>query len=217
MIEAGLNPNVYSVTSYLSSIPWYRVHAGELYGHYGFYTPNPAYNPNTPGSTIGASNSVLVDLGPIESDSGPDPNSTLGWAWNFTKSFFGGFTIDTSPGSCLAVAINSYNPVVNALKKTQDYAKNYVAPLVPLLPGVGASIANGLYSTVQYGADRGNALEMGGAISATATFLAAQGQTAVSAIASAARNPYVALTVADAALLWGVGNEAVAAYQGKCD
>ena len=138
------------------------------------------------------------------------------WAWTFTKSFFGGFTIDTGSDSCLAVALDSYKPVVNAFKKTQDYSKNYVAPIVTSLPGAGASIANGLYSTVQYGADRGNALEMGGAISATATFLAAQGQRAVSAVASAGRNPYVALTVVDAALLWGVGNEAVAAYQGKC-
>jgi RHS repeat-associated protein len=143
-------------------------------------------------------------------------NNGWTWAWDFTKSFFGGFTLDTSSGSCLAVALDSYKPVVNAFKKTRDYTKDYVAPIVTSLPGAGASIANGLYSTVQYGADRGNALEMGGAVSATATFLAAQGQRAVSAVASAARNPYVALTVADAALLWGVGNEAVAAYQGKC-
>jgi RHS repeat-associated protein len=144
--------------------------------------------------------------------------SNNGWTWalNFSKSFFGGFRIDTSPGSCLDTATNSYKPVANAFKKTRDFTKDYIAPIVASLPGMSASIANSVYSTVRYGADRGNAAEISGAIAATGTYLGAQGQAAVSAVASAARNPVVAWSVADAALLWGVGNEAVAAYQGKC-
>jgi RHS repeat-associated protein len=138
------------------------------------------------------------------------------WTGTFLSSFFGDFALDFGPGSCLDVALDSYKPVVNSFKKTQDYAKNYVAPIVASLPGAGASLANTIYSTVQYGADRGNALEMGGAISAGATFLASQGQVAVSGIASAAKNPAVVLGIADAALAYGIINEATAAYQGKC-
>jgi hypothetical protein len=138
------------------------------------------------------------------------------WAWNFTKSFFGGFRIDTTPGSCLGVALDSSKPLLNAFKKTRDYAKDYAAPVVASLPGMGAGISNTIYSTVQYGADRGNALEMAGAVSAATAFLYTQGRAAVTAVASAARNPYVLLGTFDAALAYGVGNEAVAAYQGKC-
>jgi RHS repeat-associated protein len=179
------------------------------------------------GDWSGSANANLAQNWAVSSASASatftDPNSilsslssNLNYAFNATSSFFRGFTIDTSSDSCLGVALDSYKPVANAFKKTQDYAKNYVAPIVASLPGAGASLANGLYSTVQYGADRGNALEMGGAISAAGTFLATQGQAAVSALANLAKNPAVLGVTADAALAWGVGNEAVAAYQGKC-
>ena len=143
-------------------------------------------------------------------------SSDLSYGLNFTRSFFGGFTLNFGPGSCLGVAAGSFKPVLDAAKSVRENSEKYVAPIVASLPGAGTSLANGLYSTVQYGADRGNALEMGGAISATATFLATQGQAAVTAVANAATNPAVALGTADLALAWGVGNEAVAAYQGTC-
>jgi hypothetical protein len=106
--------------------------------------------------------------------------------------------------------------VVNAFKKTRDYAKDYAAPIVSSLAAMGTSASNLIYSTVRFGADRGNALEMAGAASAVATFVGTQGQAAVDAIANAARNPYVIAVTLDAALAWGVGNEAVAASKGKC-
>jgi hypothetical protein len=69
---------------------------------------------------------------------------------------------------------------------------------------------------VQWGADKRNAFEIGGAASAVATYVGAQGQATVSVIANAAKNPVVLLGAADLALGWGVLNEAVAAYQGEC-
>lgn len=105
-----------------------------------------------------------------------DINNGFTWAWNFTKSFFGDFTLDTSSGSFLGVALDSYKPVVNAFKKTRDYGKDYVAPIAASLPGAGASISNEIYGTVRFGADKGNALEMAGGVSAVTAFLGAQGQ-----------------------------------------
>ena len=91
-----------------------------------------------------------------------------------------------------------------------------VAPVVAALPGMGASISNTIYSTVRYRADRGNALEMAGAVSAATTFLYTQGRAAVAGIANAAKNPSVGLGIFDTALAYGVINEVTAAYEGKC-
>ena len=129
--------------------------------------------------------------------------------------FLGGFRLSIQPGTCLDTALGSYKPVLSALKKTQEYAKN-LAPLVAASPGAGASISNLIYSTVQYGADRGNALEIGGAVSALTTFVGTQGTEMLSGLSRLATNPVVILGTADAGLLWGVGNEAAAAYQGRC-
>ncbi len=64
--QAGFgSPIQEALTGYLSSIPWYSVHGGELYSHFGFYTPNPGYDPNDPNSLLGTFTSVDVDLGPI--------------------------------------------------------------------------------------------------------------------------------------------------------
>jgi hypothetical protein len=79
---------------------------------------------------------------------GRGPANNDSWAWTFTKSFFGGFTLDTSSGSCLGIALDSYAPVVNGFKKTRDYAKDYAAPIVASLPAMGASASNLIYSTV---------------------------------------------------------------------
>jgi hypothetical protein len=45
----------------------------------------------------------------------------------FHKTFFSGFNIDTGPGSCIAVALDSYKPVVDAAKKVRDYSKGYAS------------------------------------------------------------------------------------------
>ena len=156
-----------------------------------------------------------------------DPNSTLSslssdlsYGLSFARSFFGGFTVNFGSGSCLGVAAGGFTPVLKVAKKIQDYSKNYVAPIVASLPGAGASLANRLYSTVQYGADRGNALEISGAISATATFLATQGKAAVSAVANApavlAKSPPILLAAGDILGAVGVYQEGKAALSGDC-
>jgi len=87
--QAGFgSPLQEGLTSYLSSIPGYNVRGGELYSHFGFYTPNPAYDPNDPDSLVGTSTSIDVDLGPVSV-----PANNGSWAWNFTKSFFTGFSV----------------------------------------------------------------------------------------------------------------------------
>jgi hypothetical protein len=128
--------------------------------------------------------------------------------------------VNFGSGSCLGVAAGGFTPVLKVAKKIQDYSKNYVAPIVASLPGAGASLANRLYSTVQYGADRGNALEISGAISATATFLATQGKAAVSAVANApavlAKSPPILLAAGDILGAVGVYQEGKAALSGDC-
>jgi hypothetical protein len=53
---------------------------------------------------------------------------------------------------------------------------------------------------------------MAAGVAVASQFVASQGEAALQVV----RNPAVALGALDLALLWGVGNEAVAAYQGKC-
>ena len=43
------------------------------------------------------------------------------WAWTFTKSFFGGFTVDFSEGSCLRVATDAMKPVTKAAESFKKY------------------------------------------------------------------------------------------------
>jgi len=83
-VQAGLY-------TYLSSIPGYTVQGGELYWHNGFYTPNPDYDPDTPGSLFGSSTTADFDLGPASGNANNDS-----WGWTFTKSFFSGFKVEGS-------------------------------------------------------------------------------------------------------------------------
>jgi RHS repeat-associated protein len=132
------------------------------------------------------------------------------WGWTFTKSFFGGFSLKTGPGSCLGVALDSAQPILNVAKSVQTYSKTYVAPLAASLPAAGASLQGAIYSTVQFGADKINAAMMVGAVAAATDFISAKAAAGLAAV------PTVLGVVGDAALAYGVGNEAIAAYQGKC-
>ncbi len=85
--QAGFgSPLQEGLTSYLSSIPGYNVRGGELYSHFGFYTPNPAYDPNDPDSLVGTSTSIDVDLGPVSVAA--NNWSLFGWDKNAWKTFF---------------------------------------------------------------------------------------------------------------------------------
>jgi|SRR5579872_77367 len=57
------------------SIPWYSVSNGQLYLEFGYWLPNPNYDPNTPlsdpSSVLGEQEKIEVDLGSISaSDNG---------------------------------------------------------------------------------------------------------------------------------------------------
>jgi len=144
-------------------------------------------------------------------------NNGFTWAWNFTKSLFGGFTIDTGSGSCIGVALDSAQPVLSAAKKVQDYSKQYAAPIVASLPGNGASLSSGMYAMANYAgqmkASPGDVALFtagAGAINVAASNLSAWGATAL------AKTPTTLAIAGDAALAYGVYQEAKAALSGKC-
>jgi len=87
---------------------------------------------------------------------------------------------------------------------------------VNAIPGTGAALANMLRGSVSLGADRYSAQLMAAGITAVSTTAYNLGTKAIEGVADAAKNPVVVLVVVDSALAWGVGNEAVAAYRGKC-
>jgi RHS repeat-associated protein len=139
------------------------------------------------------------------------------WTWNFTKSLFGGFTIDTGSGSCIGVALDSAQPVLSAAKKVQDYSKQYAAPIVASLPGNGASLSSGMYAMANYAgqmkASPGDVALFtagAGAINVAASNLSAWGAAAL------AKTPTTLAIAGDAALGYGVYQEAKAALSGKC-
>jgi len=141
------------------------------------------------------------------------------WTGNFLSSFFGGFTLDFGPGSCLGVFINASQPVLKATNSVVKNAQKYGPPLIQSLPGVASVASQGLYSMANYAqqmkapaGDVGMFTTAAAALNVAATHLGTLGQAAL----SAARNPYVLLGSVDAALAYGVGKEAVAAYRGEC-
>jgi RHS repeat-associated protein len=72
------------------SIAWYSVQGGELYLSFAFWTPNPDYDPDASFSLLGTTTVELTDMGSASPDNGANNGS---WAWNFTKSFFTGFSV----------------------------------------------------------------------------------------------------------------------------
>jgi RHS repeat-associated protein len=148
--------------------------------------------------------------------SGPAANNGFTSAWNFTKSFFGGFSINTGAGSCIGVALDSYKPLAKLAKDVQKYGKDYVVPFATLLPAAGAQLETTARTAgpwlVSKGADAVNVGMMAGAVGTATTAVATAGQAA----ARLATNPAVILGTLDAAGFYGVVNEATAAYQGQC-
>jgi hypothetical protein len=88
------NPMASGRASYLSSIPGYSVAGGQFYAHFGFYTPNPDYDPDSPGDLLGTSTSIDVLLGSVETspanNAGSDSKVSVGYTANVIVPFFYG-------------------------------------------------------------------------------------------------------------------------------
>jgi RHS repeat-associated protein len=189
---------------------------GQSHSNYGDWSSSPnatlAQNWATPSATA--------------STTAPDPNSiasslnyTLSYASSFTKSFFGGFTVNFGSGSCLGVAASGFTSAASAARNLAKNVQTYGPPAVQSLPGSASAVSGGLYSLANYAQQMKAPAEdiapyiiAAGGLNVAASSLSALGQSAI----SAARNPAVLLGAADLALAYGVGKEAVAAYQSKC-
>jgi hypothetical protein len=86
-------------------------------------------------------------------------------------------------------------------------------------PGNASAVSSALYFTANAAQQMGGPAQdvaaftiAAGAVTGAASSLSALGQSAL----SVAKNPYVLLGAADAALLYGVVNEGIAAYRGQC-
>ncbi len=138
-----------------------------------------------------------------------DATNYSGSAWNFTKSFFGGFSLSTRSGTCLGV----FTDTVSApLKQLQRSAKDFV-PLI-----VGAMQA-GPVGSAWYMSQLNNMVASGAAeadpqVAAVVTTAGAAAATAAPYVSAAA--PYVAPAGADALLLNGVIKEVQSGMSGHC-
>ena len=133
------------------------------------------------------------------------------WAWKFTKSFFGGFSLSTEPGTCLGVFADS---TTAPLKFLQSATKTYI-PLI-----VGA-----MQSAPSITTSFGNYMQMAGEFTSTPAAETAEGIAGaytVGAAASAAAPyvsaaaPYAVAAGADAVLLNGLIKEVQAGMNGQC-
>jgi RHS repeat-associated protein len=168
----------------------------------------------------------VVSSGGVNADA-IDPNSILSslssdlsYGLNFTRSFFGGFTVNFGSGSCLGVATSGFTSAASAAQSAASNLQKYAPVLIQAAnPGNASAASSALYFTANAAQQMGAPAQdvaaytiAAGALNVAASNLTALGQSAI----SAARNPAVLLGAADLALAYGVGKEAVAASQGKC-
>lgn len=117
------------------------------------------------------------------------------------------------------MATSGFTSAASAARSAINNIKTIGAPLVQSLPGSGNAASGALYTMANYAQQMQAPAEdvaaytiAAGTLSAAATGVAQGGQ----AVVAAASNPATLLGAADLALAYGVGKEAVAAYQGKC-
>lgn len=147
--------------------------------------------------------------------------SAVGWTWNFTKSFVGGFRLPHfGSGSCLSVAASGFSSAASVAQSASSRVQKY-APLViqSVNPGNASMVSGSLYTMANYVQQMGGSPQdvaaytiAAGAVGGAASNLSAIGESAL----AVAKNPYVLLGTADAALLYGVVKEGMAAYHGQC-
>ncbi|MFZ0730958.1 MAG: hypothetical protein WAM79_01415 [Candidatus Sulfotelmatobacter sp.] len=148
-------------------------------------------------------------------------SSGITWAWNFTRSFFGGFRLPHfGSGSCLSIAASGFTSAASAAQSAASNVQKYAAVLLQAAnPGNASAVSGALYFTANAAQQMGGSAQdiaaytiAAGAVGSVAPGVSTVGQSAL----SAARNPYVLFGAADAALLYGVVREGVAAYRGQC-
>jgi len=73
--------------------------------HQGFAGQNPVLHRGIEWSKSTLALGLPEWAGKTASGPAVAANNGFTWAWDFTKSFFGGFSLNISPGSCLGVAV----------------------------------------------------------------------------------------------------------------
>jgi len=133
------------------------------------------------------------------------------WAWNFTKSFIGGFSLSIEPGTCLGVFADT---TTAPLKQLQSATKYYI-PLI-----VGA-----IQSAPSLTSAAGNYIAYVGYFTSTPADETAEAIAGVSTVGAAATvaapyvsaaAPYVVPVGGDAVLLNGVIKEVQSGMSGQC-
>lgn len=145
----------------------------------------------------------------LNQDSGGAANNGFTWAWNFTKSFVGGFSLSTKPGTCLGVFTDT---VAAPLKQVQTAAQKYA-------PAMIAAMQAGPSGAAWYMSQLNNMVASGAAeadpqVAAVVTTAGAAAATAAPYVSAAA--PYLAPVAGDAVLLNGVIKEVQSGMSGQC-
>jgi hypothetical protein len=138
-------------------------------------------------------------------------NNGFTWAWNFTKSFVGGFSLSTKPGTCLGKFVDTSTA---PLKQARSAVQSYIPIAVSALQSAPSlTTAFGSY------------MRMVGNFSSTPPAETAQDIGAlysIGALASQAAplvraaTPYGVATAADGILLNGLVKEVKAGVNGQC-
>jgi hypothetical protein len=145
--------------------------------------------------------------------------------WNFTKSFFGGFTLPhLGSGSCLSVAASGFTSAASAAQSASSSVQKYGPILIQAVnPGNASAASGSLYALGGYAQQMGAPAQdvvaftvAAGAINSAASGLTALGGTALSAVRSLYANPYALAFAAEATASYGVYKEGAAAYRGQC-
>jgi RHS repeat-associated protein len=136
-------------------------------------------------------------------------NGSGSWAWNFTKSFFTGFSLSTKSGTCLGVFADS---VTAPMKQLRSAAQQY-------LPLVTSALQAGPSGAAMYMQQLNNMVASGAAeadpqVAAVVTTAGAAAATGAPYVSAAA--PYVVPVGGDAILLNGVINEVQSGMSGQC-
>jgi RHS repeat-associated protein len=131
------------------------------------------------------------------------------WAWNFTKSFFKGFSLSTKSGTCLGVFADTVSAPLKQLRST---AQQY-------LPAITATLQAGPSGAAMYMSQLNNMVASGAAeadpqVVAVVTTAGAAAATAAPYVSAAA--PYVVPVGGDAILLNGVIKEVQSGMSGQC-
>jgi RHS repeat-associated protein len=168
----------------------------------------------------------VVSSGGVNADA-IDPNSILSslssdlsYGLNFTRSFFGGFTVNVGRGSCLGVAASGFTSAASAAQSAASNVQKYAPVLIQAAnPGNASAVSGALYFTGNAAQQMGAPAQdvaaytiAAGAVGSIASGVSTLGQSALSAL----RNPYALAFAVEGVAAYGVYKEGVAAYRGQC-